>query len=152
MFVENRTLQALQGGSDTDAFARPERTLADIDHPDRPTRVDLSEPARVRISTSLIRVRTIDISVAGAKLDLCAMMDCTSILSLFTPGTIVLLTITGMVDPRLCQVRWRSGSRIGVQFDTPITTDMLDCIVRHSGTGTRAACVLEVGTPRNNPA
>jgi hypothetical protein len=150
MFIENGTSQALQAGLDADAFARPDISLSGMDHPDRPMRVELSEPARVRIATSLIRVRTIDISAAGAKLDLCAIMDCTSIINLFTPGTIVLLTITGMVEPRLCQVRWRSGSKIGVQFDTPVAADVLDCIVRHSGTGTRAACVLEVGTPGNS--
>jgi hypothetical protein len=147
MFTENGTSQALSGGFEMDAWVHPQTGLMDVQHPDRPARVDISEPARVRVATSLIRVRTIDISAAGAKLDLCAVMDCSSILNLFTPGTIVLLTITGLADPLLCQVRWRSGSRIGVQFDMPIGSDVMACMVRNSSAGERAACVLEAGKP-----
>lgn len=148
MFVENSTSPALPRGFEPDDTVRPDQAAFDDAHEIRPTRLSISEPARVRIATSLIRVRTIDISAAGAKLDLCAEVDCTSILNLFTPGTIILLTITGMVEPRLCQVRWRSGSRIGVQFDTPIASKVLDCITENDGADERSSCILEVGSPQ----
>ncbi|MGV3769881.1 MAG: PilZ domain-containing protein [Sphingobium phenoxybenzoativorans] len=148
MFVENGTSLALPTGFEANDAARLDQAGLDDAHAVRPTRVTISEPARVRIATSLIRVRTIDISSAGAKLDLCAEVDCSSILNLFTPGTIILLTITGMVEPRLCQVRWRSGSRIGVQFDTPILPKVLDCITDNADSDDRTSCILEVGSPQ----
>jgi hypothetical protein len=148
MFVENGTSSAFTAGLEPDDSVRPDRPAYDAAHGDRPVRATLSERARVRIATSLIRVRTVDISAAGAKLDLCGEVDCSGILNLFTPGTIILLTITGMIEPRLCQVRWRSGSRIGVQFDTPISSRVLDCLMDNNSPDERTSCILEVGTPQ----
>lgn len=101
-------------------------------YPDRPSRLALSEPARLRIGTHLFQLRTIDISHAGAKLDILSLGTVGAVVreqNIFVPGAIALLTIRGIAFPKLGQIRWCNRRHMGFRFDDHITPAELKTLV-----------------------
>lgn len=114
------------------APARTMEAAQKFDATAREPRHALSQSARLRIANCLVHLETVDISEAGAKLDLAGEGDHAVILDRFAPGTIVLLTVSNMTEPQLCEVRWRSGSKIGVRFQLPLPDDKLHTLLAGS--------------------
>jgi hypothetical protein len=78
------------------------------------------------VSTSLIHIRTIDVSEGGAKLDVQSRNNDGASPKDFERGTLVLLSLGGLVSPQLYQVRWQKGAIVGVQFQNCLSVDLLE--------------------------
>jgi hypothetical protein len=107
----------------------------------RAPRFALVEPARMRIGIELLQVQTLDISQAGAKLDISGVTSTVPVHTLFARGAIALLNIRGMPEPRLGYVRWHVGGRLGFHFQESIAAEAVNCILSHPGLERRNACL-----------
>jgi hypothetical protein len=120
------TVQARDGLSITIEFLQPQSqtwTPAGGPREDftlRAPRFSLIEPARMRVGSLLLQVRTLDVSLAGAKIDVSNAVPVPTARDLFTAGALTLLNVRGMNEPKLGEVKWWSLGKIGVMFQSPL--------------------------------